>query len=136
MLFNLMLLFLTDANNMYGGVATPLALLHHSDMNGRAKHAALQNRSNSREDSFSGVRNSALRLPPLRENPHHVTNGCENEPLLPGVCKVGGKNGRKFSQEENLPPPPLPPHKNNYPVLRQNSQVSLQKEFFVLSRFY
>lgn len=112
---------------MYGGVATPLALLHHSEMNGRAKHPALQTRSSSREDSYSGMRN-AMRLPPLRETPHrdHGNNGCENEPLLPSAaCKVN-RNGKKVSsQEENLPPPPLPPHKNSYqPVQRQTSQVS------------
>lgn len=109
---------------MYGGVATPLALLHHSEMNGRTKHPQLQTRSSSREDSYSGVRN-AMRLPPLREAPHrdHGNNGCENEPLLPAVgCK--GRNGKKI-QEENLPPPPLPPHKNAYqPVQRQGSQVN------------
>jgi hypothetical protein len=111
---------------MYGGVATPLALLHHNEMNGRAKHPALQTRSSSREDSYSGVRN-AIRLPPLREAPHrdHASNGCENEPLLPSAACKSNRNGKKLSQEENLPPPPLPPHKNSYqPVQRQTSQVS------------
>ncbi|XP_063921697.1 Ca(2+)/calmodulin-responsive adenylate cyclase isoform X9 [Zophobas morio] len=104
----------STTSNMYGGVATPLALLHHSEMNGRTKHPALQTRSSSREDSYSGIRN-AMRLPPLREAPHrdHATNGCENEPLLPSAaaCKAT-RNGKKLVPEENLPPPPLPPHKN------------------------
>lgn len=104
---------------MYGGVATPLALLH-GEMNGRAKqHNPMQNRSNSREDSYNGIRNP-IRLPPLRETGQrerdHCSNGCENEPLLPTVVapKVSVKPKRN-GHEEPILAPPLPPHKNNYP---------------------
>ncbi|KAI4461325.1 adenylate cyclase type 1 [Holotrichia oblita] len=107
----------TSANSMYGGVATPLALLHHSDMNGRSKlHNAMQSRANSREENYSGIRN-AIRLPPLREANHRdVNNGCENEPLLPPcvIPKPIKNNGKKNPIEEELPAPPLPPHKNHY----------------------
>ncbi|XP_018562676.1 Ca(2+)/calmodulin-responsive adenylate cyclase isoform X3 [Anoplophora glabripennis] len=101
-----------NLNNMYGGVATPLALLHHGDLNGRPKHPA-QNRSSTRDDSYRASSN-AVRLPPLRESTHreHI-NGCENEPLLPAVASKGPRNGKKLPCEENLPPPPLPPHKTN-----------------------
>lgn len=108
---------------MYGGVATPLALLHHSDINGsRLKHTPLPsttNHSSTREENY-GISRNVLRLPPLRETGHrggggsdHVI-GCENEPLLPNVtCKLP-RNGKKLpSLEDTLPPPPLPPHKNN-----------------------
>ncbi|KAI4461324.1 adenylate cyclase type 1 [Holotrichia oblita] len=108
---------ITAANSMYGGVATPLALLHHSDMNGRSKlHNAMQSRANSREENYSGIRN-AIRLPPLREANHRdVNNGCENEPLLPPcvIPKPIKNNGKKNPIEEELPAPPLPPHKNHY----------------------
>ncbi|XP_057653494.1 Ca(2+)/calmodulin-responsive adenylate cyclase isoform X4 [Diorhabda carinulata] len=101
---------LNSINNMYGGVATPLALLHHSDLNNRPKHNPVQPRQSIREDSYTTSRN-VMRLPPLRETAasHHV-NSCENEPLLPNF-----RSGKKKSLplEENLPPPPLPPHKNN-----------------------
>lgn len=111
---------------MYGGVATPLALLHHGDINGRQKqHTALQSRSNSREENYSGARN-AMRLPPLRETCHRdaMSNGCENEPLLPpAVAPKPTRNGKKTPHEEALPAPPLPPHKSHYqPVQRQLSQ--------------
>ncbi|CAG9862342.1 unnamed protein product [Phyllotreta striolata] len=106
-----------NINNMYGGVATPLVLLHHSDLNnGRAKHNSIQSRQSSREDSYTVSRN-AMRLPPLRETASHHVNGCENEPLLPNC-----RNNKKKSapSEESLPPPPLPPHKNN----THNSHIS------------
>lgn len=118
---------------MYGGVATPLALLHHGDINGRTKqHNALQCRSNvslnNREENYSGVRN-ALRLPPLRETGHRdiLTSSCENEPLLPpSVAPKPIRNGRRqHSLEENLSAPPLPPHKNQfYQIPKQHSQDS------------
>lgn len=116
---------------MYGGVATPLALLHHGDVNGRQKqHTALQNRSNSREENYSGGRN-AMRLPPLREachrdGPRHENNNCENEPLLPpAIAPKPIRNGKKTPHEEALPAPPLPPHKNHYQqIQRQHSQDS------------
>lgn len=119
---------------MYGGVATPLALLHHGEMNGRTKqHNSFQKRSNCREDSFNGTRN-APRLPPLRETNHQdrdrdVGNiGCENDPLLPTVAPKPLRNGKKFSLEENLPVPPLPPHKNHYQqVQRQYSHPNDMK---------
>lgn len=102
---------------MYGGVATPLALLH-GEMNGRAKqHNPMQNRSNSRDDSYNGIRNP-MRLPPLREtglrDREHCNNGCENEPLLPTMTapKVSVKPKRNGHEEPALAPP-LPPHKNN-----------------------
>lgn len=88
-------------------------------MNGRTKHSALQARSSSREDSY-GARN-AIRLPPLRETPHrdHGNNGCENEPLLPSLMVKSNRNGKKILQEESLPPPPLPPHKNSFPQMQR-----------------
>lgn len=108
---------------MYGGVATPLALLHHSDVNdGRLKHTHPQSSTNhsNREETY-GISRNVLRLPPLRETGSHRggggsdhISGCENEPLLPNVtCKLP-RNGKKLpSLEDTLPPPPLPPHKNN-----------------------
>lgn len=122
-------IFLAASNNMYGGVATPLALLHHGDMNGRQKqHTAMQNRANSREDNYSGGRN-AVRLPVLRESchrevPRHENSNCENEPLLPpAVAPKPLRNGKKTIHEEPLPAPPLPPHKNHYQqIQRQHSQ--------------
>lgn len=114
---------------MYGGVATPLALLHHSDINGRTKqHNALQYRSNSKEEGYSGVRN-ALRLPPLRETGHRdiLGGGCENEPLLPPmIAPKPMRNGKKqLSLDEGMSAPPLPPHKNHFhQIPRQFSQDS------------
>ncbi|XP_049823997.1 Ca(2+)/calmodulin-responsive adenylate cyclase-like isoform X2 [Aethina tumida] len=106
----------SNVNNMYGGVATPLALLHHGDVTNRPTKHTMPSRSNSRDESYGGARNP-LRLPPLRETGprDHINNGCENEPLLPNVTGKGVRNGKKSCQEENLPPPPLPPHKSNYP---------------------
>lgn len=110
---------------MYGGVATPLALLH-GEINGRTKqYNQMQNRSNSREDNYNGLRNP-IRLPPLRETGQrerdHGNSVCENEPLLPTappLPKVCAKP-KKLAHEESLPAPPLPPHKNNYqPIPRQ-----------------
>nr|XP_022918465.1 Ca(2+)/calmodulin-responsive adenylate cyclase isoform X6 [Onthophagus taurus] len=101
----------TTINNLYGGVATPLALLHHAELNGNRKHqTSMQSRQNSREDNYSGIRN-AIRLPALREN-HR--DGCENEPLLPPSCVLPKPVKMKKSDDE-LPAPPLPPHKNHYP---------------------
>lgn len=103
---------------MYGGVATPLAFLH-GEINGRTKqYNALQNRSNSRDENYNGVRNP-IRLPPLRETGHrdrgeHTNNTCENEPLLPSVAPKPGRNCKKLPHEENPSAPPLPPHKNTY----------------------
>ncbi|KAL1498283.1 hypothetical protein ABEB36_009104 [Hypothenemus hampei] len=103
---------INNINNMYGGVATPLALLHGE--NARPKHIQLQNRQMSREDNFRNV----MRLPPLRESNHrdHGLSSCENEPLLPGAAaKFNGRNGsKKGPSDDNLPPPPLPPHKNSF----------------------
>lgn len=110
---------------MYGGVATPLALLHHSEVNGgRLKHttpSSAANHSSLRDETY-GITRNAMRLPPLRETTSHRSggggsdhiSGCENEPLLPNVsCKLP-RNGKKLpSVEDTLPPPPLPPHKNN-----------------------
>ncbi|CAH0554926.1 unnamed protein product [Brassicogethes aeneus] len=122
---------LSNANNMYGGVATPLALLHHGDVTGRPKHM-MPNRSNSRDDSYgAGIRNP-LRLPPLRETGprDHAVNGCENEPLLPNMqCKANcfnTRSGKKPPQEENLPPPPLPPHKN---IFSQNNWQAQEMKY-------
>ncbi|XP_050314795.1 Ca(2+)/calmodulin-responsive adenylate cyclase isoform X2 [Anthonomus grandis grandis] len=103
--------------NMYGGVATPLALVHGD--NSRPKHMQLHNRQTSREESYRNV----MRLPPLRETNHrdHGLNGCENEPLLPApiVPKSNGRNGSKKNGEDSLPPPPLPPHKG--PTFQPNN---------------
>lgn len=113
---------------MYGGVATPLALLH-GEMNGRTKqYSALQNRANSREDTYSGTRN-AIRLPPLRETGHrerdHPNNGCEIEPLLPLPLPKPNRSCKKPSHEEGLPAPPLPPHKSPYqPVQRPDMKYT------------
>lgn len=98
---------------MYGGVATPLALLH-GEMNGRTKqYNAIQTRPSPRDDSYS---HSAIRLPPLRETSHreHTPTNCENEPLLPSPAPKPNKNCKRTNHEESLPPPPLPPHKNSY----------------------
>lgn len=116
-----------NINNMYGGVATPLALLHHGDPNNR--HPPMQNRTNSREDNYNSIRN-AIRLPPLRETGQrerlHGNIGCENEPLLP-LMNYKPRNGKIIPKEDNLPPPPLPPHKNNYNY--QNAAKHTNHEF-------
>ncbi|XP_017782310.1 PREDICTED: Ca(2+)/calmodulin-responsive adenylate cyclase-like, partial [Nicrophorus vespilloides] len=114
-------------NNMYGGVPTPLALLHGDNSGGRK---VLQSRASSREES--GIR-IAMRLPPLRETCHRemMNIGCENEPLLPVPCK---SNRIVKKHEETIVTtsavaaaaaattttaaavaPPLPPHKMLYP---------------------
>lgn len=108
---------------MYGGVATPLALLHQSDFSERPppKHHNAK-RPPHRDDNFNGTRN-VPRLPPLRETNHRdrdqgASNNCENDPLLPTPPKPGWNVKGKFAIEENLPLPPLPPHKNHYqPVM-------------------
>lgn len=101
---------------MYGGVATPLALLH-GEMNGRTKqHNPMQNRSNSRDDSYNNSVRNPIRLPPLRETGQRDHNtGCENEPLLPSALpqKLTVKPKRNVHEEPPLLAPPLPPHKNN-----------------------
>lgn len=108
---------------MYGGVATPLALLHGD--NARTKHISVPNRPNPREDSFRNV----MRLPPLRETNHrdHGLGNCENEPLLPGAIPRfnNSRNGAGKSQEDHNQPPPLPPHKGGaFPVNNNNNMVS------------
>ncbi|CAH1122560.1 unnamed protein product [Ceutorhynchus assimilis] len=114
-----------NLNNLYGGVATPLALLHGDNI--RPKHMQLQSRQSSREDSYR----NAMRLPPLRETNHRdiILGGCENEPLLPGaMVKPNGKNGNSKKSgmlEESLPPPPLPPHKSSF---QPNNSVRQQQQ--------
>ncbi|XP_066145642.1 adenylate cyclase type 1 isoform X2 [Euwallacea fornicatus] len=107
-----------NINNLYGGVATPLALLHGD--NTRQKQLPLQTRQTSREDSFRNV----MRLPPLREANHHGLGNCENEPLLPGaIPKFNPRNGgNKKLPEDNIQPPPLPPHKGAFPVNNNNNK--------------
>ncbi|GLV34234.1 rutabaga [Carabus blaptoides fortunei] len=132
------------AGNMYGGVATPLALLHQGEpMSVRPK---LQNRAScSRDDSGSGANScysmvvprvmamNAPRLPPLREaSGRDGSHNGENEPLLPVsmVAKVQPAQSRTFhtnnkkvtTAENDLPPPPLPPHKNNVQVVNAQRQ--------------
>lgn len=117
---------------MYGGVATPLALLHQGEGNGRSKqYNQLQNRATSSRDVESSngsysvgnamvprVMSMNSRLPPLREtNRNSDMNHGENEPLLPmhATPKIHSvqRSGKKMMLEQDLPPPPLPPHKNN-----------------------
>lgn len=125
--------------NLYGGVATPLALLHQSEGNGRQKqYAQIQSRATSSRDESSngsyGVGSGIIprvmplnvpRLPPLRESGNRdLTHTGENEPLLPShatpkLHSVQRHNGKKMVLEQDLPPPPLPPHKNNL----QNSSI-------------
>lgn len=122
--------------NMYGGVATPLALLHQGEGNGRSKqYNQLQTRATSSRDVESSngsysVGNAmprvmpmnSSRLPPLRESNNRsndMNHTGENEPLLPmhSTPKIHSvqrsHNGKKILLEQDLPPPPLPPHKNN-----------------------
>ncbi|KAH1009575.1 hypothetical protein HUJ04_001908 [Dendroctonus ponderosae] len=111
---------LNNINNLYGGVATPLAMLHGNNI--RPKHIQLQNRQTSREDTFRNV----MRLPPLRESNHrdHGLGSCENEPLLPeAMAKLNGRNGKK---EDGLPPPPLPPHKGSFPPANNSRQPDMR----------
>ncbi|CAH1156233.1 unnamed protein product [Phaedon cochleariae] len=104
-----------NINNMYGGVATPLALLHHADPanHGRAKHhpAPLPMRDHA-PIRLPPLRETAVHLlsgPPMRETTAHLLSSCENEPLLPSARL----SQKKVGAEEGLPgPPPLPPHKN------------------------
>lgn len=127
---------------MYGGVATPLALLHQNENNGRSKqYNQIQSRATSSRDIESNgsysVGNAMIprvmpmnssRLPPLRETANRcdMGHGGENEPLLPShsTPKIHSvhrsmHNGKKMMLEQDLPPPPLPPHKNNM----QNSNI-------------
>lgn len=132
--------------NMYGGVATPLALLHQPEGNGRQKHygqisarATSSREIESTNGSYS-VANammprvmplSAPRLPPLRETAgRELSQNGENEPLLPSHAtpKVHSiqrslHNGKKVIVEPDLPPPPLPPHKNNISVQKLNPDM-------------
>lgn len=109
---------------MYGGVATPLALLHQNETNGRQKqYTQIQTRATSSREiensSYSAMIPRVMplnqpRLPPLRENNNRETtqNG-ENEPLLPThVPKIHSAQRFNRKPEPDLPPPPLPPHKN------------------------
>ncbi|XP_044734406.1 Ca(2+)/calmodulin-responsive adenylate cyclase isoform X3 [Chrysoperla carnea] len=111
-----------NMGNMYGGVATPLAMLHQNNENSSSNRS----RSHNSGNSMSGATPSALvrnapRLPPLREASRGESlNGGENEPLLPTTSSNAKivptrnfHNGSKKLMEEDLPPPPLPPHKNN-----------------------
>lgn len=115
---------------MYGGVATPLALLHQNETNGRKQYNQIQTRATSSREVENGsysVANSVMprvmplsgpRLPPLRETSHNreMSQNGENEPLLPThvpkVQNIRFNNGNRKIQEPDLPPPPLPPHKN------------------------
>ncbi|XP_018324756.1 Ca(2+)/calmodulin-responsive adenylate cyclase isoform X3 [Agrilus planipennis] len=106
------------SNNLYGGVATPLALLHHSEMNGRAKiHNSFQQKcSTSREENYNGTRN-AIRLLPVRDrNKDNKIN--ESEPLLSSFCfQPNNRNDKPFNTDIGNPQgPPLPRHKNYQPV--------------------
>lgn len=129
---------------MYGGVATPLALLHQNSESTRPKHIQTSGRAScSRDDSFGNgggnssssysviprvVSSNAPRLPPLRESSNRETahNG-ENEPLLPSSMAAKGQSSRqpvyhKKNIENDLPPPPLPPHKNSIQVVNMQKQ--------------
>lgn len=134
---------------MYGGVATPLALLHQGEpMSVRPKHQTQNRASCSRDDNGSGGNSSysmvprvmamnAPRLPPLRESSsgRDGSHSGENEPLLPVnmVAKVQPAQSRTFhtnskkittTAENDLPPPPLPPHKNNVQVVNAQRQYT------------
>lgn len=116
-------------NAMYGGVATPLALLHHAEQS--TSRPSIMNRTYPKEDNYNNSLRSAMRLPPLKQTVQrermHGNNGCEHEPLLPPLsCKP--RNGKLFPQDDSSPPPPLPPHKTNYhPSSMQNPQVTQQE---------
>nr|CAH7767810.1 unnamed protein product [Callosobruchus chinensis] len=124
---------------MYGGVATPLALLHqqHDQMPSQPQLSGPRPPRPPRDDPYGGgaAASRANRLPPLREAAHHMSgNGaCESEPLLGGqACKRNGKKASTVEREQELmqqqqqqpPPPPffhhhhqqqqapiVPPHK-------------------------
>ncbi|XP_044753181.1 Ca(2+)/calmodulin-responsive adenylate cyclase-like isoform X3 [Coccinella septempunctata] len=105
----------TSINAIYGGVATPLALLQPTEQSTSRPPNA--NRSNCRDDNHNNGLRSSMRLPPLKQTVQrqrlHGNNGCENEPLLPSLF-YKSRNSKLLPQENNLPPPPLPPHKNSY----------------------
>ncbi|XP_045474038.1 Ca(2+)/calmodulin-responsive adenylate cyclase-like isoform X4 [Harmonia axyridis] len=118
----------TSMNAMYCGVATPLALLHHAEQS-TSSRPSVTNRTYPKEDNYNNSLRSAIRLPPLKQSVQrdklHGNNGCEHEPLLPSLsCKT--RNGKHISQDDNAPPPPLPPHKTNYhpSSMQQNTQDS------------
>lgn len=99
---------------MYGGVATPLALLHQNN-----EISSGNSRPRTSNVVPSAIVRNAPRLPPLRETSRGESlNGGESEPLLPSASNAKIVLTRNFQNknkipEEDLPPPPLPPHKTN-----------------------
>ncbi|XP_049778147.1 Ca(2+)/calmodulin-responsive adenylate cyclase [Schistocerca cancellata] len=115
--------------NMYGGVATPLALVHQmhqggsGDSGSRAGKPPSHRVGGNASEGYS--MRSAPRLPPLRESGSGCGPGAggECEPLLPPSAgaphKIVPRQGKKsrnnnLDDDSNLPPPPLPPHNKNF----------------------
>ncbi|VEN57729.1 unnamed protein product [Callosobruchus maculatus] len=108
---------------MYGGVATPLALLHqqHDQLPAQPPQPGGPRPPRPPRDDPYGAGAAATRanrLPPLREVAHHMggNGACESEPLLGGqACKRNGKKPSSAEREQELmqqqqqqQPPPQP----------------------------
>lgn len=119
-------------NAMYGGVATPLAMLLHSEQSN--SRPSMMNRSTCRDDNYNNSLRSAMRLPPLKQTVQRQriqgqNKGCEIEPLLPSMS-FKSRNCKVSHQDDTLPPPPLPPHKNTYhQYSAENTQVKFWNSF-------
>ncbi|XP_059470227.1 Ca(2+)/calmodulin-responsive adenylate cyclase isoform X2 [Neocloeon triangulifer] len=128
------------SNNMYGGVATPLALVHQQGPGDIRNGRRALGLSLNRDDSYP--MRTGPRLPPLREGDganHNGTGGGsmgaaagENEPLLPSN---GLSNHHKIVPAQKMNPLRLPElNGHNYPSagrhhnvqLVQNSSTALQ----------
>lgn len=126
---------------MYGGVATPLALLHQMHQGGGGGgdsnvHSTKKQQNRTVVGEGYSARNTS-RLPPLRESSMSGgQGGGECEPLLPSssgaALKIVPRQGKKSRTSNlddigNLPPPPLPPHNKTFQQSVMTSSKTAQR---------